>query len=401
MSSAVTRGTPIAWNPQEEVRLSRPRVVPEQAGAEPPLSVPERLGTDGRFTGRGVVVAFLDSGFYAHPDLTRPANRILEYVDLVGGRSGMEALAQPDVSSWHGMMSSVVAGGNGALSGGRYSSLAPEMGLVLVKVGHAARIKHEDITLGIRWVIENRERHGIRVLNVSCGGDYEASYLVDPLSRAAEDAVREGIVVVSAVGNRGDRPGYVLPPASTPAVISVGGLNDLGNPALGRLLPYRSSFGPTVDGLQKPEVVTLADFLAAPILPGTPTAREAELLTALDAAPDSELSRILAENPGVYAPLDGLEGKQPYLVRQVVAAGLRDGLVIDENYKRVDGTSFAAPIVTSIVAQMLEATPALGPGEVKRILLRTAQRVPGIELDRQGWGEVRPEAAVVAALQGR
>ena len=389
-----------------EERLSTTHPVPEEtaeelARTEAPLPVAERLETDGRFTGRGVVVAFLDSGFYAHPDLTQPQNRIREYVDLVGGRSGAEALSEPDVSSWHGMMSSVVAGGNGALSAGRYRSLAPDIGLVLVKCGNAARIKHDDLARGIDWVLENRERHGIRVLNISAGGDHEASYLIDGLSQTAEHAVREGIVVVCAVGNHGERPGYVLPPASTPAVISVGGLNDFGDPALGRLLPYRSSFGPTVDGIQKPEVITLADFLPAPILPGTPTAREAELLTRLDEAPDSDLTQILAENHGVFGPLDALEGKQPYLIRQVVAAGLRDGLVIDEHYKKVDGTSFAAPIVTSIVAQMLEANPALSPGEVKRILMLTAQRVPGIELERQGWGEVKPEAAVKAALQAR
>jgi serine protease AprX len=389
-----------------EDRLSTPRPLPEPTGTEPegaqaPLPVPERLGIDHRFTGRGVVVAFLDSGFYAHPDLTQPENRIREYVDLATGRSGPRALSEPDVSSWHGMMSSVVAGGNGMLSGGRYRSHAPEIGLVLVKVGNAARIKHDDITRGIAWVVENRDRHGIRVLNISCGGDHEASYLVDGLSQMAEQAVREGIVVVCAVGNHGERPGYVLPPASTPAVISVGGLNDLGDPSLGRLLPYRSSFGPTVDGIQKPEVITLADFLPAPILPGTSTKREAELLTMLDAAPDSDLTQIMAENRGVFGPLDALEGKQPYLIRELVAAGLRDGLVIDEHYKKVDGTSFAAPIVSSIVAQMLEANPGLAPGEVKRILMRTAARVPGIELERQGWGVVRPEAAVEAALQAR
>lgn len=389
-----------------EERLSTPRPVPtetaeEVARTEAPLPVAERLGTDRRFTGRGVVVAFLDSGFYAHPDLTRPENRIRDYVDLVGGRSGIEALLEPDVSSWHGMMSSVVAGGNGMLSAGRYRSLAPDIHLVLVKAGNAARIKHDDLARGIAWVVENRDRHSIRVLNISAGGDHEASYLVDGLSQMAEQAVREGIVVVCAVGNHGDRPGYVLPPASAPAVISVGGLNDFGDPALGRILPYRSSFGPTVDGIQKPEVITLADFLPAPILPGTPTAREAELLTRLDAAPDADLTQILAENHGVFGPLDALVGKQPYLIRQVVAAGLRDGLVIDEHYKKVDGTSFAAPIVSSIVAQMLEANPSLGPGEVKRILMRTAARVPGIELERQGWGVVRPEAAVEAALQVR
>jgi serine protease AprX len=379
--------------------MTVPTLLPDEEVPAAPLPVAERVGADQRFTGRGVVAAFLDAGFYAHPDLTEPVNRIRDYVNLVGGRSGVGQLHRTDVSSWHGMMSSVVAAGNGGLSGGKYVSLAPEMELVLVKVGSASRIRHDDIAKGIGWVIAHREKYGIRVLNISCGGDHEASYLTDRLSQVAEAAVRAGIVVVCAVGNHGDRPGYVLPPASTPAVISVGGINDLGDPSLGRLLPYRSSYGPTVDGVQKPEIVTLADFLAAPILPGTPTAREAELLTTLDGAPDADLSRIISENRGVYGPLDGVEGRQPYLIRQVVAAGLRDGLVIDEHYKRVDGTSFAAPIVTSVVAQMLQANPALIPSQVKRILMRTANRLPGIEPERQGWGALHPDAAVRAALE--
>jgi serine protease AprX len=379
--------------------MTVPTLLPDEEVPAAPLPVAERVGADQRFTGRGVVAAFLDAGFYAHPDLTEPVHRIRDYVNLVGGRSGVGQLHRTDVSSWHGMMSSVVAAGNGGLSGGKYVSLAPEMELVLVKVGSASRIRHDDIAKGIGWVIAHREKYGIRVLNISCGGDHEASYLTDRLSQVAEAAVRAGIVVVCAVGNHGDRPGYVLPPASTPAVISVGGINDLGDPSLGRLLPYRSSYGPTVDGVQKPEIVTLADFLAAPILPGTPTAREAELLTTLDGAPDADLSRIISENRGVYGPLDGVEGRQPYLIRQVVAAGLRDGLVIDEHYKRVDGTSFAAPIVTSVVAQMLQANSALTPSQVKRILMRTANRLPGIEPERQGWGALHPDAAVRAALE--
>ena len=379
--------------------MSRPSLLPDLEPPAAPLPVAERLGSDQRFTGKGIVTAFIDAGFYAHPDLTTPSNRIRDYVNLVGGKSGLDQLQQPDVSSWHGMMTSVVAAGNGALSGGKFTSLAPEMDLVLVKVGSASRIRHDDITKGIGWVVAHRQRLGIRVLNISCGGDFEASYLTDRLSQVAESAVRAGIVVVAAVGNQGDRPGYVVPPASVPAVISVGGLNDFGDPSLGRLLPYRSSFGLTIDGVQKPEVITLADFVAAPILPGTPTAHEAELLTRLDAASDSELSTIISEQRGVSGALDAVEGKKPYLIRQVVAAGLRDGLVIDEHYKRVDGTSFAAPIVTSVVAQMLQANPALTPGQVKRILMVTAKRVEGIDLERQGWGEVQPEAAVAMALE--
>src|SRR4029079_13766732 len=95
---------------------------------------------------------------------------------------------------------------------------------------------------------------------------------------------------------------------------------------------------------------------------------------------------------GRGAGLSDARGLQPYLIRQIVNAGLHDEKVIDEHYKMVDGTSFSAPIVSSVVAQMLEANPKLTPSEVKRILIRTARRLPDISVDRQGWGTVQPKA---------
>jgi len=365
-----------------------------------PLPIADRIGADPRYTGKGVVAAFLDSGFYAHPDLTTPRNRILAYEDLIHGRQGVELLQHAEPSSWHGMMSSVVAAGNGALSEKqRFRSLAPELEVVLVKVGTLSRVRHEDIARGIEWVLVNRDRYNIRVLNISCGGDYELSYLDDMLSRFAEAAVRAGIVVVAAVGNQGDSPHHILPPASVPAVITVGGLDDGGNPRLGRITHYRSSYGLTVDGIQKPEIITLADWLAAPILPGTPTAEQAALLDRLAEAADHELSGIIRGAPGVFHALDEAVGRQPYLIRQIIHAGLRDGLVINEHYKVVDGTSFAAPIVTSVVAQMLEANPELTPQQVKRILMQTARRLPHVAAERQGWGTIQPRQAVERALR--
>lgn len=373
-----------------------------EASADPrtraPLPISERIGADPRFTGRGVVAAFLDSGFYAHPDLTRPHSRIHAYEDLIHRKSGVELLSESDASSWHGVMSSVVAAGNGNLSGGRFCGLAPDLGLVLLKVGTLSRVHHDDITRGIEWVLIHRSRYDIRILNISCGGDYEVSYLEDTMSRFAEAAVRAGIVVVAAVGNNGHRPGYVVPPASVPAVISVGGLDDAGNPRLGRVSAYRSSYGPTIDGLQKPEIITLADWVPAPILPGTPTAAQASFLSQLNEAADDALRALILANPGVFPALDEAKERPAYLLRQIISAGLRDGLVIDENYKMVDGTSFSAPIVTSVVAQMLEANPALTPLEVKRILVQTAKRLPNVEVDRQGWGAIQPAAAVARAL---
>jgi serine protease AprX len=73
--------------------------------------------------------------------------------------------------------------------------------------------------------------------------------------------------------------------------------------------------------------------------------------------------------------------------------------VINKHYKFVDGTSFASPIVASIVACMLEANPKLTPQQIKRILIETAERVRDVEVDRQGWGVVVPRKAVEMALR--
>src|SRR5262249_31421158 len=128
---------------------------------------------------------------------------------------------------------------------------------------------------------------------------------------------------------------------------------------------YRSSFCPTVDGLQKPEVIAPGIWIAAPILPGTPTADQAVLLSRLENAKDFELRQIIKEHPGVDEDLDGAANLAPYLLRNIIWIKIRDNNVISGHYKHVDGKSLCAPIVSSIAAQMLEAAPDLKPGEVK------------------------------------
>ncbi|MGH9958496.1 MAG: hypothetical protein ACREBC_15410, partial [Pyrinomonadaceae bacterium] len=54
-----------------------------------------RLGADARYTGKGVTIAFLDSGFYPHPDLLEPTSRIVGYHDL----SAERPFLKPDDSS--------------------------------------------------------------------------------------------------------------------------------------------------------------------------------------------------------------------------------------------------------------------------------------------------------------
>jgi serine protease AprX len=362
------------------------------------LPTPLRLGALDEYRGRGVTIAFLDSGFYAHPDLVEPEDRILKYVDMTNPRARRSDLRQGDASSWHGMMTSVVACGNGRLSGGLYRGIASEARVVLVKCGTMRRIRHDDIRRGLEWVLRHRRQHGIRVVNVSCGGDYEASYLHDGLSQAAETATREGLLVVAAVGNLGHAPGHpVLPPASAPSVLTVGGLDDRNRLAFGGYGMYHSSFGPTVDGLQKPEVIAPGIWVAAPILPGTPTAAQAELLARLDGMPDGELRAAIAASPGVDPELDTALGADPKLLRQLVEIKLQRNNLISGAYKHVDGTSFASPIVASIAAQMLEANPQLSPGRIKRLLVETARRIADVGVEHQGWGVVDAAAAVRAA----
>ena len=369
------------------------------------LSTPLRLDADPRYTGRGVTIAFLDSGFYPHVDLTTPNNRILAYKNMLDGDGDLETLFQPDVASWHGMMTSVVAAGNGSLSNGFYRGIAPEADVVLVKLARTGRITDENIRHGLEWILSRREELDIRIINISAGGDEERSYLEDPLSQIVEECTRAGILVVCAVGNSGHLPNHpVVPPASAPSCIAVGGLDDNNSMNRARRGMYRSSYGPTIDGLQKPEVIAPSIWVPAPILPNTPTAQQAALLEELDKAKDEELHDIIRANPSVDDDLDAALDRAVHSIRQLILLKIRRENVITKHYKYVDGTSFSAPIVSSVAAQMIEANPAISPPQIKRILIDTAERLPGYEIDRQGWGVIDPRRAVEGArtlLSGR
>ncbi|MFM9904072.1 MAG: S8 family serine peptidase [Pyrinomonadaceae bacterium] len=363
------------------------------------LSTPLRLDADQRFTGKGVTIAFLDSGFYPHVDLTTPRNRILAYRSLLDRDGDMSSLFQPDVASWHGMMTSVVAAGNGGLSNGFYRGIAPDADVVLVKLARTGRISDQNIQEGLEWVLENRYKYDIRIVNISAGGDDEQSYLHDPLSRVVEECSAAGITVVCAAGNAGHLPNHpVVPPASSPSCIAVGGLDDNNSINRAKRGMYRSSYGPTIDGLQKPEIIASSIWIPAPILPNTPTAAQAALLETLDKSDDDQLHSIIREHLGIDAELDAALDRPVHSIRQIITLKIRRENVITKHYKYVDGTSFSAPIVSSVAAQMLEANPALTPSDIKRILIATAERLPHYEVDRQGWGVIDPRRAVEMAL---
>jgi len=363
------------------------------------LSTPLRLDSDERFTGKNVTIAFLDSGFYPHKDLTTPKNRILAYQNMNATDGEVTSLFQPDVASWHGMMTSVVAAGNGSLSNGFYRGIAPDANVVLVKLARTGRITEQNIQDGLEWILAHREKFNIKIVNISAGGDFEQSYLHDSLSQTVEDCVANGLTIVCAVGNAGHLLTHpVFPPASSPSAISVGGLDDKNSINRVHRGMYRSSYGPTFDGLQKPEIIAPSIWVPAPILPDTPTAQQAALLDVLDKAKDADLHQIIEANPNLEPELDAALDRPVHVLRQIIALKWRYENVITRHYKYVDGTSFAAPIVSSVVAQILEANPNLSPQKIKRILISTAERLPHYEVDRQGWGVIDPRRAVEMAL---
>ncbi len=49
-----------------------------------------RLNTIEDYTGKGVTIAFLDSGFYPHPDLTEPTSRIVAFKDITGQEASLD-----------------------------------------------------------------------------------------------------------------------------------------------------------------------------------------------------------------------------------------------------------------------------------------------------------------------
>src|SRR5690242_13280753 len=111
---------------------------PALAQAPAALPIPVRIPDSPRFTGRGICIAFLDAGFYPHPDLTTPVNRIRAVIDVSTDPINEAAdLHDPALQHAHGLMTTVVAAGNGAQSEGRYRGLAPNAELVLVRVADA------------------------------------------------------------------------------------------------------------------------------------------------------------------------------------------------------------------------------------------------------------------------
>jgi serine protease AprX len=293
----------------------------------------------GRFyDGEDVAVAVLDTGVSRVAALSEAVEA---RVDFTPAHDGVDRFG-------HGThMAGIIAG-----DGGAWRAVAPAAELISIKVAGPDGATDVSVVLAaLQWIVTNKERFGIRVLNLSFGTDSARSYVTDPLNAAVERVWQAGILVVAAAGNRGPDAGSVTKPGDDPFVLTVGAADLRGtvNRRDDVVAPF-SSRGPTIDGVAKPDVVA----------PG--------------------MSIVSTRAPRSLADLDRPEAR-------VGAAHFKG-----------TGTSQAAAIVSGIAALMFEANPALTPGEAKAAIVGSSSGLQG--QDGAGSGLVDAAAAVAAVRAG-
>lgn len=283
------------------------------------------------YDGTGVTIAVVDTG------LTWGAGTDLG--ERVKASTSVNTLSLGHHDEYgHGSHVAGIIAGDGRNSNRAYMGIAPGASLISVKFSDALGNAHERNLLdALQWVFDNRETHKIRVVNISAVVGTRQSYRESPTAAAVEQLWLNGVVVVVAAGNRGTNVCAVCyAPASDPHVITVGAVDDLGTKRSNDdTLAEWSSRGLTLDGHHKPDVMA----------PG---------------------NRMVS-----YMPYGAIRSSYPQNA-------------VDANYFRMGGTSMSAPVVSGVVALILQAKPDLTPDQVKWLLTNTTRPYRNQPLESPG-----------------
>ena len=233
-------------------------------------------------TGKNLTVAFIDTGIYEHGDFVVGDKRIKYFKDFINGKE----ICYDD--NGHGTFVAGVCCGNGALSCGKYSGIAPQANIVSLKalngLGEASADK---ILNAMEWVYNNHRQYNIKVVCMSFGS--EPLGFNDPIMAGADALWQEGIVVVAAAGNSGPEYQTIKSPGVSSKIITVGGFDDnrvsqeefdehyfeiaefsSRGPAFQRFKP--DLIAPSVDivscGREKPYVTLSGTSVATPMIAG-------------------------------------------------------------------------------------------------------------------------------------
>lgn len=316
-------------------------------------------------TGAGVTVAVLDSGLWEAPGLaknTRGKDRVLARYDAI---LNSEADSVFDESGHGTHMTSVLAHSGpvtrAGVTPGSFKGVAPDADIVAVKAfNEAGQGDMLDIVRGVQWVIENRSKHNIRVLNLSFAARPRWPYWLDPINQAVMRAWAAGIVVVAAAGNEGPESMSVGSPGNLPYIITVGAVTDSWtiDTRDDDYIPDFSSRGPTPSAHIKPDIVAPGGHMAGITRPG---------------------STLTQDHP-------------EYLISS--------GEFV------MTGTSQAAALISGVAALLLQMEPELSPDDIKCKLTSSAELA--INLDgglaytpfQQGNGYASATRAVTLGQRG-
>jgi serine protease AprX len=306
------------------------------------------LGTPG-YTGAGVGVAIVDSGIATHTALD---TRVVARANFVSDEPGV--VGDP---FGHGTHVAGIVGGNrsaatyvtSAFAGGS----APSVKLIDVRVlGALGSGRTSDVIAGLDWVVANRLKYNIRVINLSLGHPVTEPSATDPLCRAVARAVASGITVIVSAGNYG--------------------MTATGAPVLGGITsPGNSPFALTVGALDAKGTLDPSDDTVAPFSSRGPARYEAVV------------------KPDVVAPgvrVVSLEAQNSYLsanYKQWHIAGSGKNA-----YMRLNGSSMSTAVVSGGVALLLQAEPSLSPAQVKMAIQMGARFLPKEGLIAGGTGSV-------------
>lgn len=291
------------------------------------------------YTGKGVGVAIVDTGIALHRDFIEGGNRVIGFVDFVNHRT------EPYDDNGHGSHVAGIIGGNGFSSKGKYIGVAPECNLIGVKVlDHRGDGNISDVLAGLQWIMDNRKKYNIRIVNISVGTSAKDNLDENSLLVQGVDAVWDnGIVVVVAAGNNGPGPMSISTPGISRKVITVGSSDD--NVAVelfgsGKSKDY-SGRGPTPFCIKKPDIVAPgSNIVSCNISRYTLRSRDG-------------VASIFANSPMMYTVKSG--------------------------------TSMATPVVSGAIALLLGKHPELTNKEVK-LKLRDCAVDIGQPWEKQGWG---------------
>lgn len=207
------------------------------------------------YTGKGIGVCILDTGIYEHIDFT---GRIWAFYDFLAFKR------RPYDDNGHGTHVAGLVAGDGTASMGKYRGAAPGCGIISLKVlDRYGTGSQDDVLRALRWIRENRQQYRIRVVNISVGTTCNSKRNHARLLESVEQLWDEGVVVVTAAGNQGPRPGSITAPGSSKKVITVGSSD---------LLEGRSAIsgrGPTAECVCKPDIVAPGNKIMS-CVPGKP-----------------------------------------------------------------------------------------------------------------------------------